>query len=219
MQTMRAREAFESPSVEMVQRELIGRSLRRQAGLTATEILIAVTIVGVLAAIAAPNLSALFISNRLDTTVNEFMTALNYARSEAIRRGVGVGVARLVAPPLNCRREFMDWTPGWQVRVTDSGEVLREVQRLAEPLTLCSAQVTADSVDFLPTGARSEGASDRLFVLCYQNEITGTNPKSRSRAVLVSAAGGIRVAPTDADGRPLKPSGASQAAVTSCSNP
>ncbi len=66
---------------------MINRRTRHIRGITIIEMMIAVLIVAVLAALTVPSLSELFVRNRLETTANEFMTALNLARSEAIRRG------------------------------------------------------------------------------------------------------------------------------------
>ncbi len=79
----------------MTARHVFNWSRRRSSGITVTEMLIAVAILAVLAAIAAPNLRSLFINNRLETANSEFIAALNVARSEAMRRGARVAVLRV----------------------------------------------------------------------------------------------------------------------------
>lgn len=186
--------------------------------MTIIEAMIAVLIVAVLAAIAAPNLSELYVRNRLDTTANEFVTALNLARSEAIRRGTGVTVQRLAAGAT-----LWDWTAGWQVRVTDSGEVLRVGQRISAPLTLYMAQVTEVDVRFTSTGRTEAISNYRAFVLCYENQIATASKQSRSRGIIIEPSGRVQLAATDTDGRPMKPPSSSktagQVAITSCTKP
>ena len=64
------------------------RSVNR--GFTLLELLTAMAVVAILAAIAIPNFRSAIASNRLTTTANGLITALHQARSEAVRRNVAV---------------------------------------------------------------------------------------------------------------------------------
>ena len=61
-------------------------------GFTLLELVVTVAIVALLAAIALPSFQTFVEGNRLTTSANLFLTMLNYARSEAIRRGGTVSV-------------------------------------------------------------------------------------------------------------------------------
>jgi type IV fimbrial biogenesis protein FimU len=54
------------------------------------ELLVAVTLLGILAAIAIPNFSSAIRNSKSDTEVNDLQRALNFTRLEAINRGVNV---------------------------------------------------------------------------------------------------------------------------------
>jgi type IV fimbrial biogenesis protein FimT len=56
------------------------------------ELVIAVVIVGVLAALALPNMSQMIRSHRLTAQVNDWVADLNFARSEAIKRAANVAI-------------------------------------------------------------------------------------------------------------------------------
>jgi type IV fimbrial biogenesis protein FimT len=60
------------------------------SGFTLLELLTAMAVVAILAAIAVPNFRSAIASNRLTTTTNGYITALHQARSEAVRRNAAV---------------------------------------------------------------------------------------------------------------------------------
>jgi type IV fimbrial biogenesis protein FimT len=198
------------------------RKGRRDAGITVIEVMIVVAILAVLVALAAPNLSELFIRNRLDTAANDFTTALNLARSEAIRRGVPVTIRR-------SSTTAQEWTQGWEVFVDANGNSLRDAgeelirvrQPLTQPLTLRSGQAVVAALPFTADGRLkvqllNQPGHRGTFILCYDNARVQGN-QSRSRAVLVSATGLIRPGvDTNGNGIPEDESGSD---IPDCRNP
>jgi prepilin-type N-terminal cleavage/methylation domain-containing protein len=65
---------------------------RRQAGFTATEILVVIGIVGVLAAIAVPSMSKMIQTQSVRSASYDLNADLIYARSEAISRATNVTI-------------------------------------------------------------------------------------------------------------------------------
>jgi type IV fimbrial biogenesis protein FimT len=88
---------------------------RSLAGFSLLEMIIAMTIAGILAAIAIPSFSVVVSNNRLTAYANQFITAINLARSEAIKRGAKVTIKHLGNTP-------KDWKGGWQVFVDIDGQ-------------------------------------------------------------------------------------------------
>jgi type IV fimbrial biogenesis protein FimT len=66
----------------------------RSRGFTLTELMVALVIVGVLAAIAAPSYREFMQDTRMSGDANEFLTMVNFARSEAIKRDARVTMCR-----------------------------------------------------------------------------------------------------------------------------
>jgi len=70
------------------------RSLAHQRGFTLIELMIVIALIAIVATIAVPGFTRLIDSNRLTAATNSVIGTLNFARSEAVRRGEPVEVAR-----------------------------------------------------------------------------------------------------------------------------
>ncbi|MCC5810798.1 MAG: GspH/FimT family pseudopilin [Ectothiorhodospiraceae bacterium] len=66
--------------------------MKTQRGVTLIELMVALVVLAIIAGIAFPNFQNLMRDNRTTTRTNELVTAINLARSEAVRRGDTVTV-------------------------------------------------------------------------------------------------------------------------------
>lgn len=85
--------------------------MKTQSAFTLIELMVTIAIAGILLAIAVPSFSELVSNNRLATQANEFISALSFARTEAIKRGTSVTVCKS-ADGSSCATSG-GWQSGW----------------------------------------------------------------------------------------------------------
>lgn len=103
-------------------------------------------VAAIILALAAPSFRDFIANNRLTTTTNSFITAISFARSEAVKRTNNVRVVAVSPSSAN------EWGGGWQV-VDNGGNVLRVFQSDASVVTMDDTNdvttLTFDSRGFL----------------------------------------------------------------------
>lgn len=82
-------------------------------GFTLIELLVVIAIIAILAMVM-PNLSQTIARGRLTTYANDLVSAINFARSEAIKRGVQITILRKGA-------NAAQWESGWDIFVDRNG--------------------------------------------------------------------------------------------------
>ena len=149
----------------------------RQCGFTLMELIITLAIAAIVLAIGVPSFQGMMRNNRAAAYTNEFVGALNLARSEAIKRG-----QRVALVPVSVG----DWGQGWTVfvDVNDNGSfddgaanVLRVRESLDGATQLVAAAPLDDYISFAPDGsARRAGTTVLLpqpatltLSLCHGN--------------------------------------------------
>lgn len=135
--------------------------MNRSHGFTLIELMITLSIAAIVLALGVPSFQEMMRNNRAATHMNEFTSALNLARSEAIKRGQRVALC----PSINqtsCTGAS-DWEDGWIVFVdtalTDTDPpVVGQVLRVFENLSGAPEFTGPDNIRYLPSGAIAAAA-------------------------------------------------------------
>lgn len=114
----------------------------RVAGFTMIELIITMTIAGIIMALAVPAMTNLIKTHRLSGQANDLVGDLAFARSEAIKRGTTITICKQDAGNSSPRCDTNNttaWTPGWTVFIDtdndgqiDSGEMVLRVRPTLE---------------------------------------------------------------------------------------
>ena len=127
---------------------------------TLTDLVMVGVVIGILAALAIPNMSQVIETNRLITHGNDLLADISVARSEAIKQSKQTGICPLVAgsSPPACNTTA-NWGTGWIVFVdedtsgswTSGDKVVRAHESAAANITIIPSIITPPSTSLVPT--------------------------------------------------------------------
>ncbi len=97
-------------------------SAHRMHGFTLIEVMVVVGILGILAALAGPSFQPLIDKWRVQQTIESMKSTIYYARSEAIKRGGGIGIQKNEnGNGCSLAQYKQEWSCGWFVFVDSNG--------------------------------------------------------------------------------------------------
>ena len=150
--------------------------MNRPLGFTLIELIVTVALAAILLTIGVPSFQEMMRNNRAATHANEILTGLNFARSEAGKRGRDVSIC----PATGCGET--NWSEGWIVfadlnnnGAADAGEILRVWEALSGNPTFTGPA----TMGYQPTGEGVAGAASFAYTLDTRNYLVCVNPVGR----------------------------------------
>jgi len=181
--------------------------MKGMTGFTLIELLVTISIVVIMATVAAPNLVQFVTQNRLSGFTTELMGVLGQARAEAVKSTL---------PTIVCASDDRqdcsgDWSDGWIAFIdndrggtrSNGDTYLRRTGGLPDGYT---ANGTSNIIIFERDG-RADG--DATIVFCRNSDEGG------AQAIIITPSR-PRIASTAANGKPIKQDGSQ---ITSCESP
>ena len=118
--------------------------MMKQSGFTLIEMMVVLAIAVILTTSAVPSFQTFIQNNRLSTASHQFITSLNLARSEAVKRGKRVTVCK-ISNSTACTTSN-GWEQGWIIFVDEDGNGARDAGT-DELLRVQVALAGIDSID------------------------------------------------------------------------
>ena len=182
---------------------------RRNLGFTLIELIITMVIAAIVVTIGVPSFRNTILNNTRVAQVNEFVGALNLARSEAAKSGLRATICRS-ADGATCATDTTGvWENGWIVYVDrnqdsalSSGETIKVQGSIPQSFTLQTSGALTQSVTYLANGTLfSPGSIDAatcqgVFKLCDYRGV------DQARFIEISVTGRIAYRDKKTSGEP-----------------
>ena len=170
----------------------------RQDGLTLPELLVSLTVISTLSVNGISQFKHTLQENRMASEVNQFITALHLARSEAVKHGKRI----VLCPRMHGSRcgSSPDWVNGWVLFASDDRELdpdetlLQAGNPLSAGINLRSSNHRKRIV-YQPDG--SSGGSNASFTFC------DTRKLAKPRVICLSNTGRPRLSLSRCDGKTI----------------
>lgn len=183
---------------------------KQHSGFTLIELMIVLAVAAIVLTLGVPSFQGIIERNGLAVQVNDFISSLNYARSEAVKRKQNVVVCRsdTTTNPLNCNTGT-SYDDGWLIYIdfdrdnsfdVGTDEIVWTHDALKQDMQFYGTGNIANRIAFSAKG-RSVDAITGSFILCKNNDPT------KARVLVVSNTGRARITAIGPNGKAEDSSG------------
>ena len=177
-------------------------SRRFSGGFTLLELMVTVTVLAILVAVAVPSFTSIINANRLAAQSNEVVAALQLARTEAIRHNRRAVVCRS-ANGTTCAGSSGAWQQFITLVDTNGNRTFEAAERVRVNVVKSPLHVSSGSHSFVFRSdgmARTPDASATLVTESITVCIPTSRPKENRRTISLATGSRISVAPVDGAG-------------------
>ena len=144
---------------------------KHNQGFTLLELIIVVVILGITLAMAGPSLSRVISDNRVSTTANDFVAAMQFAKAESAARVTPVTLCKRSVDGTGCVGGG-DWSQGWIVFADTNGDagvtagevILLSQEALDNRIVMGGTNGVNTSITYRPAGTTSVTATEMITV-------------------------------------------------------
>lgn len=174
--------------------------MKKENGFTLIELMITLTVMGILLSIAVPSFFELLSNNRMTSTTNSISAGLQAARSEAIIRKVPVKFCQNNGSGTGCAASMASFAAGWLVHTdidnngtVDAGidEVIRVSETFPSSMTFTLTGFNNNFVRYTANGIADNITAAPRIRICDSSR-TG----ELGNDILINATGGVSVSAT-----------------------
>ena len=166
---------------------------QRQRGFTLIELMLGITVLAILLAVGVPSFTQMIRANRLVEQSNGMITALNYARSEALKRGFRVSACPGAGTACT---GGTDWNAGVLVFTDDTGttgtvdgsDVVLQTWPASTSGFVAGGGSSPASITFLANGAQAAAQIDIYKSGCTGPELRRITVASTGRIGMTKVA-------------------------------
>ncbi len=154
---------------------------KHESAFTLIELMLAIAVGAVLLVLGVPSFKNIMERNGLAVQVNDFISTLNYARSEAVKRKQDIVICRsdTTVTPLNCNTSGgAGYEEGWMIYIdfdrdgdfdNGSDETLWTHAALKQGMELSGDGSTGNRIRY---DAKGRSKNDGSFIVCKDNDPT-----------------------------------------------
>lgn len=172
---------------------------RPEAGFTLLEAMVTLAIAGILATVAIPGMTSIYLDNRRTSVVNDFFSAVQIARSEAITRNQRVAIC----PSAKLTACGGDWIDGVMVfQDTDGDAQLDAGEPVLHSIGAMNGMTISSSTfpNFLVYRPNGRAMTNDFRQNTGDIEVCDHRGSTHSRVMIVDASGRPRISDVNTDG-------------------
>jgi type IV fimbrial biogenesis protein FimT len=167
------------------------------SGFTVTELVMVMTIIGILTAIGVPSFKYVTVSNRISSEINALLGDMQFARSQALKQGLSVTVCASTntnTPNPTCSGADV-WNTGWIVFLDSNGsgqvdpgeQVIRVQPAFNGNDSMISSVASYAATTYNRLGYAPNAAGTTINIALHD----ATNTQAYTRCLAITASGSV----------------------------